>query len=35
MSLTHYMRAMLGIIGRELWRFITQRERFISALVRP
>lgn len=35
MSLLHYMRAMQGIIGRELWRFITQRERFISALVRP
>jgi ABC-2 type transport system permease protein len=26
---------MWGIIGRELWRFVTQRERFISALVRP
>jgi ABC-2 type transport system permease protein len=26
---------MLGIVGRELSRFITQRERFISALVRP
>ena len=35
MSILHYWRAMWGIIGRELWRFITQRERFISALVRP
>ena len=35
MNLMHYWRAMWGIIGRELWRFITQRERFISALVRP
>ena len=31
----HYWRAMTGIIGRELSRFVTQRERFISALVRP
>ena len=35
MNMLHYWRAMWGIIGRELWRFITQRERFISALVRP
>ena len=35
MSFLHYWRAMWGIIGRELWRFIKQRERFISALVRP
>ena len=35
MNLLHFWRAMWGIIGRELWRFITQRERFISALVRP
>lgn len=35
MRLIHYWRAMWGIIGRELWRFIRQRERFISALVRP
>lgn len=35
MNLIHYWRAMQGIVGRELWRFITQRERFISALVRP
>lgn len=30
-----YWRAMWGIIGRELLRFLKQRERFISALVRP
>lgn len=35
MNMLHYWRAMRGIIGRELWRFVTQRERFISALVRP
>jgi ABC-2 type transport system permease protein len=31
----HYLRAMGGIVARELSRFVTQRERFISALVRP
>jgi ABC-2 type transport system permease protein len=35
MNFIHYWRAMWGIVGRELWRFVTQRERFISALVRP
>lgn len=35
MSVLHYWRAMWGIIGRELWRFLRQRERFVSALVRP
>ncbi len=35
MKILHYWRAMWGIIGRECWRFVTQRERFISALVRP
>jgi ABC-2 type transport system permease protein len=35
MSLLHYTRAMSGIVGRELLRFLHQRERFISALVRP
>jgi ABC-2 type transport system permease protein len=35
MNSLHYLRAMRGIIGRELWRFVRQRERFISALVRP
>lgn len=31
----HYLRALRGIIVRELFRFVHQRERFISALVRP
>lgn len=35
MNLMHYWRAMWGIIGRELWRFVRQKERFVSALVRP
>jgi ABC-2 type transport system permease protein len=35
MRILHYWRALWGIIWRECWRFITQRERFISALVRP
>lgn len=35
MNVLHYWRAMWGIIGRELWRYVQQRERFIAALVRP
>lgn len=35
MRLLHYWRAMWGIVGRELLRFLHQRERFVSALVRP
>lgn len=35
MKLLHYWRAMWGIIGRECRRFVTQRGRFFSALVRP
>jgi len=35
MNILHYWRVMWGIIGRELWRFVRQKERFISALVRP
>lgn len=35
MKVLHYWRAMQGIVGRELLRFLHQRERFISALVRP
>ncbi len=35
MSVMHYWRALWGIVGRELLRFVKQRERFISALVRP
>jgi ABC-2 type transport system permease protein len=35
MNILHYWRALWGIVWRELFRFVTQRERFISALVRP
>ena len=35
MRLLHYLRAMRGIVIREIWRFVRQRERFIAALVRP
>ncbi len=35
MKVVHYWRAMWGIIGRELLRYVKQRERFIAALVRP
>jgi len=35
MRAAHYFRAMRGIVARELWRFLRQRERFIAALVRP
>lgn len=35
MKIVHYWRAMWGIIGRELLRYVKQRERFIAALVRP
>ena len=35
MNILHYWRALWGIIWRELFRFVTQRERFVSALVRP
>ncbi|MFA5982736.1 MAG: ABC transporter permease [Methylococcaceae bacterium] len=35
MKALHYGRAMFGIIGRELLRFVKQHERFVSALVRP
>ncbi|MGI9424592.1 MAG: ABC transporter permease [Hyphomicrobiaceae bacterium] len=35
MSLTHYGRALKGIIWREVLRFVKQRERFFAALVRP
>jgi ABC-2 type transport system permease protein len=31
----HYLRALRGIVARELLRFVHQRERFVSALVRP
>jgi ABC-2 type transport system permease protein len=35
MKIVHCWRAMWGIIWRECWRFVTQTERFVSALVRP
>ncbi len=35
MNLLHAMRALTGILLRELYRFVHQRERFASALVRP
>jgi ABC-2 type transport system permease protein len=35
MTLTHYTRAFIGIVWRELLRFLQQRERFLAALVRP
>ncbi|QSA98222.1 ABC transporter permease [Methylococcus sp. EFPC2] len=35
MSILHYLRALKGIVARELFRFVHQRERFVSALVRP
>jgi ABC-2 type transport system permease protein len=31
----HAVRALSGVVGRELLRFIYQRERFFAALVRP
>lgn len=35
MRFLHYLRALHGIVARELFRFVHQRERFVSALVRP
>ncbi|ORU91963.1 MAG: multidrug ABC transporter permease [Cycloclasticus sp. symbiont of Bathymodiolus heckerae] len=35
MKLAHASIALKGIIKRELWRFLKQRERFVAALVRP
>ena len=35
MSFTHYLRCFWGITSREGLRFVNQRERFLSALVRP
>jgi ABC-2 type transport system permease protein len=34
-SILHYWRALWAIIGRECRRFVAQRGRFFSALVRP
>ena len=35
MNPLHALRALRGIVTRELLRFVHQRERFVSALVRP
>ena len=35
MTFIHYARAFVGIVWRELLRFLQQRERFFAALVRP
>jgi len=35
MTFMHYSRAFVGIVWRELLRFLQQRERFFAALVRP
>lgn len=35
MTFAHAMLALTAIIRREIWRFVKQRGRFISALVRP
>jgi ABC-2 type transport system permease protein len=34
-TLSHAMVALRAIVTREIWRFLQQRGRFISALVRP
>jgi ABC-2 type transport system permease protein len=34
-SLSEYLTCLNGIVWREALRFLHQRERFISALVRP
>ncbi|MFT5048427.1 MAG: ABC-2 type transport system permease protein, partial [Porticoccaceae bacterium] len=33
--MNRYLFALMGIVRRELMRFVHQRERFIAALVRP
>jgi len=35
MTLAHGLNALVGILWRELLRFVQQRERFFAALVRP
>tara|TARA_R110002095_G_scaffold200618_1_gene180952 strand:- start:190 stop:999 length:810 start_codon:yes stop_codon:yes gene_type:complete len=35
MTFRHAIIALKGIVKRELWRFLRQRERFVAALVRP
>ena len=34
-GMTLYVRAFMGIVWREIMRFLYQRERFLAALVRP
>jgi len=33
--MTAYLVALKAIVLREAWRFLNQRSRFLSALVRP
>ncbi|GGB93286.1 transport permease protein [Marinobacterium zhoushanense] len=35
MTAIQYLHAFNGVVKREFWRFIQQRSRFLSALVRP
>ncbi|ODA67438.1 ABC-2 type transporter [Methyloligella halotolerans] len=35
MNVAHLIRAFNGIVGREMLRFLQQRERFFAAMVRP
>jgi ABC-2 type transport system permease protein len=35
MTFSHAVRALSAIVRREIWRFVQQRGRFVSALVRP
>lgn len=35
MTWRHALRALWGIVAREMLRFVQQRERFVAALVRP
>ncbi|WP_027855148.1 ABC transporter permease [Marinobacterium litorale] len=35
MNIATYLHAFNGVVKREFWRFIQQRSRFLSALVRP
>ncbi len=35
MKIAAYLHAFTGVLKREFWRFVQQRSRFLSALVRP
>src|SRR5688500_5765430 len=35
MTALHCLRALYGIVTREVLRFVHQRERFLAALIRP